>query len=120
VAANPVLATAPGEDPLDALIRDALKPQVTTIDLDGTYPADFLRRLGAMGGFGGLVAERYGGTGRGLADVIATIEAVSQECLTTGFLVWCHAFSPIERAQLGTLAEITSLALSGSVSSSQS
>ena len=55
------------------MVDDVLKPQVTAIDLEGVYPADVLRRLGAMGGFGGLVDERYGGTGRGLADVIATM-----------------------------------------------
>jgi alkylation response protein AidB-like acyl-CoA dehydrogenase len=75
---------------LEALIHDVLKPQVTAIDLEGAYPREVLRGLGAIGGFGGLVDARYGGTGRGLADVIATIEAVSQECLTTGFLVWCQ------------------------------
>jgi alkylation response protein AidB-like acyl-CoA dehydrogenase len=75
----------------EALIREVLKPQATAIDLEGIYPSDFLRRLGAIGGFGGLVDERYGGTGRGLGDVVATIEAVSRECVTTGFLVWCQA-----------------------------
>jgi alkylation response protein AidB-like acyl-CoA dehydrogenase len=83
--------TRPRGNELEALIHDVLKPQTTAIDLDGIYPADVLRRLGGIGGFGGLVDERYGGTGRGLRAVIATIEAVSRECVTTGFLAWCQA-----------------------------
>jgi alkylation response protein AidB-like acyl-CoA dehydrogenase len=67
----------------------ASHPSVATAS-DSTE-REALRRLGAIGGFGGLVDERYGGTGRGLDAVIATIEAVSRECVTTGFLVWCQA-----------------------------
>jgi alkylation response protein AidB-like acyl-CoA dehydrogenase len=91
VPSQPSDATASENPELEALIHDVLKPQATAIDLEGIYPADVLRRLGAIGGFGGLVDERYGGTGRGLGAVIATIEAVSRECVTTGFLVWCQA-----------------------------
>jgi alkylation response protein AidB-like acyl-CoA dehydrogenase len=79
------------EDPRKTLIRTMLRPQVVDIDLKGVYPRDFLRRLGALGGFGGLVDPRFGGNGAGAADVLATIEDVSRECVTTGFLVWCQS-----------------------------
>lgn len=75
---------------LAALIKAELAPQVVDIDLEGRYPGEFLRRLGALGALGGNVSVEHGGTGAGLVEVIRTMSAVSTECVSTGFLVWCQ------------------------------
>lgn len=75
---------------ITALIRDHLCPHVLDIDLKGEYPDEFLHRLGAIGGFGALVAPQFGGTGRGLKNAVRVIEDVSRECVATGFLVWAQ------------------------------
>ena len=75
---------------LNELIAQKLAPQVIAIDQEGRYPREFLQRLGNIGGFAGAVAPEYGGLGSGLKHVIEVMERVSQECLSTGFLVWCQ------------------------------
>lgn len=75
---------------ITALIRDHLCPHVLDIDLKGEYPGEFLHRLGAIGGFGALVAPQFGGTERGLKNAVRVIEDVSRECVATGFLVWAQ------------------------------
>ena len=47
------------------LIRRELAPRVNAIDHDGEYPQDFLRALGRLGGFAGVVSPTYGGSGKG-------------------------------------------------------
>ncbi|MHB1677154.1 MAG: acyl-CoA dehydrogenase family protein [Sulfuriferula sp.] len=73
-----------------ALIRDHLAPHVLDIDIKGKYPGEFLHKLGAIGGFGALVAPQSGGTGRGLKNAVRIIEEVSRVCVSTGFLVWAQ------------------------------
>ncbi len=75
---------------ITALIEHELKPRVTAIDLDGEYPEDFLRALGALGGFGGVVSPDYGGSGKGLVDTVTTMAQVGEVCLSTAFIVWCQ------------------------------
>ncbi len=72
------------------LIEQELTPRVTAIDLDGEYPEDFLRALGALGGFAGVVNPDYGGSGSGLAGTITTMARVGEVCLSTAFIVWCQ------------------------------
>lgn len=75
---------------LAELIGRELQPKVTAIDLNGEYPEDFLRRLGQLGGFAGIVSPEFGGTGKGLADTISVMSQVSETCLSTAFTVWCQ------------------------------
>jgi len=72
------------------VIAEDLRPYVPKIDAEGWYPASFLHRLGAVGGFGLAVPMEYGGTGQGLAGTIHVMEEVSKDCLSTGFCVWCQ------------------------------
>jgi len=72
------------------LCAEMLAPRVVDVDLKGEYPRDFLRALGAAGGFGGAMAPEFGGNGLGLKHVIQVMEEVSKLCLSTGFLVWCQ------------------------------
>ncbi|HZX33533.1 MAG TPA: acyl-CoA dehydrogenase family protein [Rhodocyclaceae bacterium] len=80
------------EEPIsiDALIARELAPRVTAIDLEGAYPEDFLRALGGIGGFAGVVATEYGGSGKGIGDAIATMAKVGETCLSTAFTHWCQ------------------------------
>lgn len=74
---------------ITALIRNHLCPHVLDID-KGEYPREFLHKLGAIGGFGAMVAPQFGGTGKGLKTAVRIIEDVSRECVSTGFLVWAQ------------------------------
>ncbi len=74
----------------DAIVDEVLKPLTVQIDLDGYYPEEVLRKLGPIGGFNQhLPATRSDG----VADMGAAIQvmgAVSHECMSTGFTVWCQ------------------------------
>lgn len=72
------------------LIARELSPHVVDIDQKGLYPGDFLKQLGALGGLGSLTPVEHGGTGCGLAHATQLIEAVSKECVSTGFLLWAE------------------------------
>lgn len=76
----------PKIDRIAALISSDLAPNVTAIDLDGEYPSAFLQALGRIGGFAGVATDEVD-----LRQVIETMEAVSRECMSTGFLVWCQS-----------------------------
>lgn len=77
-----------------AAVRDVIKkeltPKVLDVDLKGEYPEAFLRALGQAGGFRGAVDPAYGGNGLGINHVVAVMEEVSKECMSTGFTVWCQ------------------------------
>lgn len=88
----PATPSASGElGALRALIDRELPPLVASIDREAAYPAELLRQLGALGGFGGVVAPEYGGNGLGLWHTVQVMEAASRHCLSTGFLVWCQS-----------------------------
>lgn len=73
-----------------ALVASKLAPKVVDVDLKAEYPEEFLRELGATGGFRGAMAPELGGNGLGLKHVIQVMEEASKLCLSTGFLVWCQ------------------------------
>ncbi len=75
---------------LRAAIAHDLAPQVEAIDQHGHYPKAFMQQVGALGGFGAAVDPSYGGSGLGLRTAIQVIEAISEECLCTGFMAWCQ------------------------------
>jgi alkylation response protein AidB-like acyl-CoA dehydrogenase len=83
------LAQDPIIEPLRQAIATNLTPQVEAID-QGEYPRDFMHQVGALGGYAQAVAPEFGGAGTGLRSAIQVIEAVSEECLSTGFMVWCQ------------------------------
>lgn len=72
------------------IVDQDLKPLTVKIDLEGYYPEEVLRKLGPIGGFNQhLPATRADG----IADMGAAIQvmgAVSHECMSTGFTVWCQ------------------------------
>lgn len=71
------------------LVKEELAPQVESIDREGQFPRDFMRRLGEAGVYAASCPTELGGTGLGIAPVIAAMEEVSKSCLSTGFCVWC-------------------------------
>lgn len=75
---------------LNTAIRTELAPIVPDIDLKGEYPRAFMHQIGALGGFAQAVSPEFGGTGNGLRAAIQVIEAISAECLCTGFMAWCQ------------------------------
>jgi alkylation response protein AidB-like acyl-CoA dehydrogenase len=75
---------------LKMAIAKNLAPKVQDIDLKGEYPRDFMHQVGILGGFGQAVSREFGGSGNGLTNAIQVIEAISQECLCTGFITWCQ------------------------------
>lgn len=84
-------ALPPGVMPqVQAAIAQDLRPLVPDIDQKGVYPYKFMQRLGAAGGYDLGVPATLGGAGFGVLGTIRVMEEVSQECLSTGFCVWCQ------------------------------
>jgi alkylation response protein AidB-like acyl-CoA dehydrogenase len=75
---------------IDDAIVQHLAPLVPAIDQEGVYPREFMHLLGALGGFGQSLTPDFGGQGQGFRSAVQVIEAVSQTCLCTGFITWCH------------------------------
>ncbi len=75
---------------LKVAIAQKLVPDVTKIDQQGIYPEGFLREIGEIGAYGQGVSVEYGGSGQGVLSAIKAIEMVSEVCLSTGFMAWCH------------------------------
>ena len=77
--------------PIAQLIQTELVPQVQAIDREGVYPEQFMRKLGALGGFNSALPAESGGNGAGLAAQIEVTAAVAEQCGSTAFLVWCQS-----------------------------
>ena len=75
---------------LRAAIADGLRPNLQRIDADAEYPEAFMRQIGALGAFKQGTPTEFGGSGQGLKWTIQVMEEIAQECLNTGFLMWCQ------------------------------
>lgn len=96
-----------------ALVKTDLAPIANAVDQEGLYPADFLRKLAAVGGFAPAIPVEYGGLALGRAAQIDVIREVGRECGSTAFLVWCQTtcatyllYSPNEAVRARYLAPI--------------
>ncbi|MEW6765200.1 MAG: acyl-CoA dehydrogenase family protein [Pseudomonadota bacterium] len=96
-AMTPTLNTEPSAAPegellfnaIRDIVRDKLAPLTVKID-QGYYPAEVLRALGEAGAFRQHLASQ---SGRGEYDLQAALKAmdiVSQECMSTGFMMWAQ------------------------------
>lgn len=74
-----------------ALVKTELAPLTNAIDQEGLYPADFLHKLGALGGFASAIPKAYGGLELGLDSQIDITSLVGRECGSTAFLTWCQS-----------------------------
>lgn len=69
---------------LRQMIPADLAPQVEAID-HGAYPEAFLRKAGEAGAYGLHLAP-----GHALGQTIDSMAAISETCLSTGFMAWCQ------------------------------
>ena len=72
------------------IVRSDLSSLTTQIDLDGFYPEEVLRKIGAVGGFRQHLASQNASR---MCDMVTGIEAMAiagEECLSTAFLMWCQ------------------------------
>jgi alkylation response protein AidB-like acyl-CoA dehydrogenase len=51
--------------------------------LDGTWPAENMRRLAEIGVLGMAVPQQYGGSGLGILDTVLVLEEISKVCYVT-------------------------------------
>ncbi|AFY70018.1 Acyl-CoA dehydrogenase type 2 domain protein [Thalassoporum mexicanum PCC 7367] len=72
------------------LIKQELEPIVKDIDLKGVYPQQFMHKVGKLGGFAQSVPTELGGAAKGLKATTQVIEAISNQCMSTGFIAWCQ------------------------------
>ncbi len=87
---EPPLALDELLDKTRAIVEQDLKPLTVKIDLEGYYPEEVLKKLGPIGAFHHhLPATRADGK-TDLAATIQVMAAVSHECMSTGFTVWCQ------------------------------
>ncbi|RZM76496.1 acyl-CoA dehydrogenase family protein [Leptolyngbya iicbica] len=75
---------------VSAVVKQQLTPKVADIDLKGEYPREILHQLGDVNAYAHAVAPELGGTGLGLKAAIQSIEEISKECISTGFMAWCQ------------------------------
>ncbi|MEJ2630891.1 MAG: acyl-CoA/acyl-ACP dehydrogenase [Acidihalobacter sp.] len=72
------------------IVHEDLKPLTLKIDLEGLYPQAVMHQLGAAGAFRPhLPAARADGA-MDMPSSIKAMSLVSQECLSTGFSMWCQ------------------------------
>ncbi len=72
------------------IVDNDLKPLTVKIDVEGYYPEDVMRKLGSVDAFRHhLSAARMDGH-HDMGAAIKAMAAVSHECLSTGFAVWCQ------------------------------
>ncbi|MEM6453364.1 MAG: acyl-CoA dehydrogenase family protein [Cyanobacteria bacterium P01_D01_bin.105] len=75
---------------LRSVIHKTLTPKVQDIDLKGEFPEQIMHDIGTAGAFSHAVSSHNGGSGKGLKYAVQSIEEVSKECLSTGFIAWCQ------------------------------
>lgn len=73
-----------------AVINRDLKPITTRIDLEGIYPDQVLRSLGNAGVFYHHLPAAGYVESMNLPAAIKAMSLVSEECMSTGFAVWCQ------------------------------
>jgi len=67
-----------------ALTTSDIAPQVTAID-EGRYPGETMRAYGDLGAYAMHLAP-----GHALGTTIEGMAAISETCLSTGFMNWCQ------------------------------
>ena len=83
-----------GPDPaiahLRTVINQVLTPKVQDIDLKGEFPRQIMHQLGKADAFAHAVSPAHQGSGKGLRAAVQSIEEISKDCLSTGFISWCQ------------------------------
>lgn len=91
VAVAEIARPAPSSviDSVRSIAQRELTPLVTTIDREGYYPEEVVRALGAAGAYGLHLPGIANGT-PDLRSAIEAMSAVSEQCLSTAFCMWCQ------------------------------
>jgi len=94
VVAEDVLTAAPDLETLlgatGEIVERDLKPLTVKIDLEGLYPEQVMRKLGAAGAFRPHLPALGSDGSHDLGATIQAMASVSHECLSTGFAMWCQ------------------------------
>jgi len=72
------------------IVREHLAPLVVKIDLEGFYPEEVLRMIGAAGGFRQHLASQQPSRRCDMASAIDGMAAAGEECMSTAFMMWCQ------------------------------
>ena len=72
------------------IVDQDLKPLTISIDIDGYYPEPVLKKLGAIGAFNQHLPATRADDMADMGAAIQTMAAVSHECMSTGFTMWCQ------------------------------
>jgi alkylation response protein AidB-like acyl-CoA dehydrogenase len=72
------------------IVREDLAPLTVKIDLEGFYPEEILRKLGAAGGFRQHLASQLPSRSCDMPAAVDAMAAAGEECLSTAFMMWCQ------------------------------
>ncbi len=72
------------------LAKSELAPIAKQVDHEGVYPERALRRLGEAGAFAMHLAGPTPLAGPDLPAAIEAMEAISAQCMSSGFCAWCQ------------------------------
>ncbi|MEJ2687448.1 MAG: acyl-CoA dehydrogenase family protein, partial [Gammaproteobacteria bacterium] len=100
-SSSPTAAAVPGSPGLagaasspavavQTIVDEQLAPLTTRIDREGYYPEPVLRALGETDAYRHHLASQSPGGGADLGAAIDVMRVVSQQCLSTGFMMWCQ------------------------------
>ena len=72
------------------IVREDLAPLTVKIDLEGYYPEEILRKIGAAGGFRQHLASQQSLQSCDMPLAIDAMTVAGEECLSTAFMMWCQ------------------------------
>lgn len=75
---------------VDQIVTTDLSPLTLKIDLEGVYPKEVMHSLGTAGAFRQHLPAVRGDGECDIASAIQSMGRVSEECLSTGFSMWCQ------------------------------
>jgi len=72
------------------IAREDLAPLVVKIDLEGFYPEEVLRTIGAAGGFRQHLASQQTSSSCDMPTAIEAMAVAGEQCMATAFMMWCQ------------------------------
>lgn len=112
---------------LEPIVRDLIAPAAADTDTHARYPRAALQALGAAGLLGLISGRDVGGQGGGLAQAVAVVERIAQDCPCTAMVLTMHycgvaliePFADADvRAAIASGRHVTTLAVSEAASRS--
>ncbi|HWN66129.1 MAG TPA: OsmC family protein, partial [Haliangium sp.] len=78
-------------DDVRRIVQRDLVPIATKVDIEGHYPEDVLRAVGAAGGLGLHLPSQRADRACHMARSIEAMAIAGEVCLSTAFLIWCQS-----------------------------